>query len=338
MQENGLFPNFGRVFVGPGDIGHVPLGTQIDNENPPRDTIPSVGFVDPSFKDAEFTRFNIGYERQIAAGWTAGLDVVFAEGEDLQSNVDINRTMTFDAFGRPVFSSRRPNPNFDTQLTRQSIGRSEYEAVTLKINKRFNGRYQMQAHYTWSEDKDNDSNERSATSQSLSTGGADRSLWNPDYDWGLAERDVKNRLVVSGFVVLPADFKISGIVEYRSGLPWNPTDADADFVNCGFTRLGFNCIDARPVDASGNVLARNSFRSESIDHVDLRVSKFFEIGKYQIDIFAEVFNLFDSQTFEVGGGFTSDDQRDPVSPTFGLAEFRSQSQRQYQFGVRLSIN
>ncbi len=337
VQENGLFPNFGRVFVSPGDPGFVPLGTPIDNENPPLDTIPSVGFVDPSFEDAEFTRFNFGYERSLGGDWTGGIDLVYSEGENLQSNVDINRTMTFDQFGRPQFSSTRPDANFDTQLTRQSIGESEYQALTFKVNKRYNGRYQLQAHYTYGEDMDNDSNERSATGQSLSTGGNDRSLWNPNYDWGRSVRDVKNRLVVSGLVELPYDFRISGIVDVRSGLPYNPTDASFDFSSCGFFSLGFNCVDARPV-ANGQVLERNAFRNDSIEDVDVRLSKFFEFGdRYEVDVFVEVFNLFDEQTFAVCDGFTCDSQRDPSRSDFGLGSARVTLPRIYQFGVRFNF-
>ncbi len=137
---------------------------------------------------------------------------------------------------------------------------------------------------------------------------------------------------------LPYDFKLSGIVELRSGRPFNPTDADADFVNCGFTSLGFNCPDARPIDASGNVIERNSGRSESLSRVDLRVSKYFEIGKYQIDVFGEVFNLFDETSFGVETDFTGDDQRDPSHPTFGLGDVRILDARQIQFGARFSFN
>ncbi|MFQ5526988.1 MAG: carboxypeptidase regulatory-like domain-containing protein [Thermoanaerobaculia bacterium] len=338
VQENGLFPNFGRVFVREGQAGFVPLGQPIDNENPPLDTIPSVGFVDPSFEDAEFTRFNFGYERELGStGWVGGADLVYAEGDSLQSNVDINRSLSFDEFGRPQYSSTRPNPNFDEQLTRQSIGRSEYQALTLKVNKRFNGRYQLQAHYTYGEDKDNDSNERSATGVSLSTGGDDRSLWNPDYDWGNAERDVKNRIVVSGLVQLPANFRISGIVESRSGRPYDPTDSSFDFPACGFTRLGFDCPNARPV-VNGQVLARNSFRNDSIENIDVRVSKFFEFGTDKsVDVFFEVFNLLDDQTFGVCFGFTCDDQRDPTEPDFGLASSRITNPRVYQLGARFNF-
>ena len=44
VQENGIFPNYGRVTVSPGQVGFVPLGTPIDNENPPRETIPEIRF------------------------------------------------------------------------------------------------------------------------------------------------------------------------------------------------------------------------------------------------------------------------------------------------------
>ncbi len=338
VQENGIFPNVGRVFVSPGDIGYVPLGTPINNTNPPPGTIPSVGFVDPSFKDAEFTRFNLGYEREIGTeGWTGGVDLIYAEGEKLQTNVDINRTVTFDADGRPINSSTRPNANFDEQLTRQSIGESEYTAVTLKVGKRFNGKYQMQAHYTWSEDKDTDSNERSATGVTTSIGGADRSLWNPQYDWGLSNKDAESRLVGSGFVVLPLDFKVSGIFENRSGRPWNLTDSGVDFAYCGFGRLGFDCPPDKVVTGSG-LSGRNTERSDSIQTLDIRVSKFFEVGKYTFDVFVEMFNVFDDQTFEVAQDFNSDAQRDPTQPFFGLAEDRVNDQQQTQFGLRISFN
>jgi outer membrane receptor protein involved in Fe transport len=339
IQENGIYPNFGRVFVSPGDIGHVPLGTPIDNENPPLGVIPSVGFVDPDFKDAEFTRFNLGYEREFGTeGWTGGVDVIYAEGSKLQTNIDINRTVTFDANGRPVNSSTRPNPNFDEQLTRQSIGESEYTAVTLKVGKRFNGRYQMQAHYTWSEDMDSDSNERSATGVTASINGTNRGLWDPRYDWGLSDKDVENRLIVSGFVVLPLDFKLSGIFENRTGRPWNLTDSGVDFAYCGFGRLGFDCPPDKVVLADGSLSGRNTERSESIQTLDLRLSKFFEVGKYTFDVFVEMFNIFDDQAFEVSQGFSNDTERDPSEPTFGLASSRVNDQQQTQFGVRISFN
>ncbi|MEL7061139.1 MAG: TonB-dependent receptor, partial [Acidobacteriota bacterium] len=45
VQSNGLFPNFGRITVSPGQTGFVPLGTPIDNENPPETAVSSPAYV-----------------------------------------------------------------------------------------------------------------------------------------------------------------------------------------------------------------------------------------------------------------------------------------------------
>ena len=142
--------------------------------------------------------------------------------------------------------------------------------------------------------------------------------------------------MISGLVELPYKFRISGIAEYRSGRPYNLTDASADFANCGFTSLGFNCRDARPV-IGGAVVARNTGENESVSRIDLRVSKAFAFGnRYEVEVFGEVFNLFDEQSFEVDTGFGGDDQRDPSSSEFGLADNRLEDigQRQFQLGAR----
>lgn len=272
------------------------------------------------------------------SAWTGGIDLVYAEGSSLQTNIDLNRTYTTDEFGRPMASPVRPDPTTNVSLTRQSIGESEYQAITFKVNRRFTGKYQMQAHYTLADDKDTDSNERSATSSTASFGGADRSLWNPRYDWGHSEKDIENRLVISGVYLLPWDFKISGIVEHGSGVPYNPTDRGVDFVYCGFTSLGFDCVDARPVDANGNVLQRNSFRNESVQRMDLRLSKFFEFGNDKsVDVFLEVFNLFDDQAFVVCNSFSCDRRRDPENAQFGLASGRLTQPQIYQIGGRFTF-
>ncbi len=330
VQENGLFPNYGRVTVRPGEVGHVPLGTPIDNLNPPVETIPSTSYLNPNFEDSETWRLNLGYERTLKADWVGTVDVVYADGSKLQSNVDLNRNYSFDEFGRPIASPSRPDPTLQTIFVRQSFGESEYTAVTLKAEKRWNGKYQIRAHYTWSQDKDTDSNERSATTVTVS----DPS--NPRYDWGLAERDVENRVVISGMVKLPWEIQLSGIFEYRDGRPYDPTDAGFDFAACGFTSLGFNCPNARPV-VDGNVLARNSFRNESIQKVDLRLSKFFDVKDLRIGLFAEGFNIFDENSWEMPFGFAGDNQRDPTHADFGIASNIVTTPHQYQFGVRLSF-
>ncbi len=324
IQENGIFPNYGRVTVRPGQAGFVPLGTPIDNFNPPRETIPSTSYFDPGFEDAETLRINLGYERQLAAAWTGGVDLVYAEGDKLQRNDDLNRAITgYDGLGRVIYARNRPDPTFDTIFVRKSNGSSEYQAVTLKAARRYTGRYQMQAHYTWSEDRDDDSNERSATSVTITDPTDLR------YDWGPSDRDVEHRVVVSGLADLPFGFRVSGGAEYRSGTPWTVVDPAFNYHNYP----GANGPAARGV-IGGQLQGRNAERNESITTVNLRVSKEFEFAdRYGAELFVEAFNLFDDNSFAVGSS-----QAQAGNVEFGIADFLATEQRQYQWGVRLTLD
>lgn len=328
VQANGVPPNYGRINVRAGQNGYVPLGTPIDNENPPPGITPAISYVDPEFDDAQTLRVSLGWERELAGGWSTGVDAVYAEGTSLQRNTDWNRQFAgYDEYGRPSWDGRIRDDVAEI-LVRQSRGESEYQAVTLKVKKRFTGRYNLGAHYTWGKDRDTDSNERSATGVTISD------LGNLDYDWGLSDRDVKHRLVVTGMIQLPADFQISGIVNYQSGTPYTAIDNGLDFPYCG--SVGFNCPDQYAV-IDGNLVGRNSFRNESIQTIDVRVGKFFRFGEdLRLDIFLEAFNLFDQNSFGVSTG-----QRDVrggvVRDDFGIPSFLVTRPRQMQLGGRFSF-
>ena len=328
VQANGVPPNYGRINVRPGQNGYVPLGTPIDNENPPPGITPAISYVDPAFDDAQTLRASVGWERELAGGWSTGVDVVYAEASGLQRNTDWNRQFAgYDEYGRPSWDGRVRDDVAEI-LVRQSRGESEYQAVTLKVNRRFTGRYQFNAHYTWGKDRDTDSNERSATGVTISDTG------NLDYDWGLSNRDVKHRLVATGMIQLPAGFQVSGIVNYQSGNPYTAIDNGLDFPYCG--SVGFNCPDQYAV-IDGNLVGRNSFRNESIQTVDVRVGKFFRFGEgLRLDLFVEAFNLLDQHSFAVCTG-----QRDVrggvVRDDFGIPCGRVTSWRQLQLGARFSF-
>lgn len=328
VQANGVPPNYGRINVRAGENGYVPLGTPIDNENPPPGITPAISYVDPAFDDAQTVRASIGWERELGSGWSAGVDAVYAEATGLQRNTDWNRQFGgYDEYGRPTWDGR-VREDVAEILVRQSRGESEYQAVTLKVNRRFTGRYQMGAHYTWGKDRDTDSNERSATGVTISDTG------NLDYDWGLSDRDVKHRLVVTGMIQLPADFQISGIVNYQSGTPYTLVDSGVDFPYCG--SVGFNCPDYRAV-MNGVVVGRNTERNESIQTIDLRVGKFFRFGDgLRLDVFVEAFNLFDQNSFGVGFGQRNISNGN-VPDTLGIPSFLTTSPRQLQIGGRFSF-
>ena len=336
VQANGVPPNYGRINVRPGDNGYVPLGTPIDNENPPPGIIPAISYVDPAFDDAQTLRASVGWERELGNGWSAGVDAVYADASGLQRNTDFNRVFGgYDEYGRPMWNGRNegacpgvPGAECAEILVRQSRGESEYQAVTLKVNRRFTGRYQLNAHYTRGKDRDTDSNERSATGVTISD------LGNLDYDWGPSDRDIKHRLVVTGMVQLPGDVQISGILNYQSGYPYTLVDNGVDFRYC--SSVGWNCPDYRAV-MDGLVVGRNTERNESIQTIDVRIGKFFRFGDdMRLDVFVEAFNLFDQNSF--GVGFNQRNIRNGNVPDdFGIPSFRTTSPRQLQIGGRFSF-
>ena len=330
VQANGVPPNYGRITVGPGENGYVPLGSPINNENPPPGITPAISYVDPAFDDAQTVRASVGWERELGSGWSAGVDAVYAEATGLQRNTDWNRQFGgYDEYGRPTWDGR-VREDVAEILVRQSRGESEYQAVTFKVNRRFTGRYQMGAHYTWGKDRDTDSNERSATGVTISDTG------NLDYDWGLSNRDVEHRLVVTGMIQLPADFQISGILNYQSGRPYTLVDNGVDFAYC--SSVGWNCPDYRAV-MNGVVVGRNTERNESIQTIDLRVGKFFRFGDgMRLDVFVEAFNLLDQHSFNVG--FNQRNLRNGNVPDdFGVPSSLSSltRPRQLQIGGRFSF-
>ena len=331
VVQNGLFPNFGIVFTLFFQDGFQPFGEPIDNQNPPEGTANEPNLVAGDFEDPETMRFNFGYERDLGNNWAAGVDLVYAEGDKLQESVDRNLfDPTFDEFGRPIYQLDRPDTDFGEIFTRTSIGESEYKAITLKVNKRFSNRYQVQAHYTWSEDEDTSSNERSATGIDVSDPN------NVRYDWGPSDRDVENRFVLSGLVDLPWGIRVSGIFEYRDGTPWTLTDNDLlEDEYCPHS----NCPDILAI-VNGQRVGRNGERNDSITKVDLRLAKAFSFSNWDLDLFIEGFNVFDDNTFFVDGDQRQRTLSDGVTanPELGIPDDLVTTPRQWQIGARLSFN
>ena len=330
-SDTGVFPRYGNAVVSPGQTGFVPLGAAIDNANPPAGLTPSLSYVHPDFEDPRTTRVNLGYEREVARDVAASLDFVYARGDLLASNVDANAPApSRDAYGRPLYSGERINPNYGTVLVRQSLARSDYVAVTAALRRRFRDGIQFQAHYTWSRDRSNDDNERSSGSLTLT----DPS--DPDYDWGVSSRDIPHRFVASGVFTLPFDILASGILTAQSGSPFTALDPRVGYHNHPDFYVGPYGPQTRAV-VGGDLAPVNGERNDAWTNLDLRITKRFQVAGAQLEALFEVFNVLNAKTFRVSGS----DQQEPTlddgspNPEFGLGAARVGAQRQAQLGLRV---
>ena len=96
-------------------------------------------------------------------------------------------------------------------------------------------------------------------------------------DYGPSGEDVRHRFVLAGIFHTPGGFEISTLTQAESARPFTITTAD----NSG--RISVN----------GAPTSLDAFRGTPYIQADLRISRPFKIAeRWQIDPFAELFNLF----------------------------------------------
>jgi len=230
----------------------LPAGVSADQE---------IYWFSPDFREARTLRVNAGYEREIIEDFSLGFSYIYARGSRLQMLYDNNLVDGgVDQFGRRIY-----------------VGYSNYHAAIIDFKKRFSNGWGAFGNYTYGVDKDNDSNERSASGSQITD------IYNLKADYGWSDRSIKHRVVVTGYGDLPLGFKLAGTFTWRTGQPYNGTlrnDVNGD-----------NEDNDRPV-INGRVIERNAFRQPDFKNVDIRVTKAFTTGAGRFDVFLEVFNLF----------------------------------------------
>src|SRR5258705_1765113 len=94
-----------------------------------------------------------------------------------------------------------------------SLGRSNYNGLTLGLRKRFSKGYQLEANYVLSQDKDDDSNERDPfTDRAFNFN-------NLSLDYALSDRDIRNRINLFGYFYVPEGFQFNAHAQARSAQP-----------------------------------------------------------------------------------------------------------------------
>ncbi len=135
----------------------------------------------------------------------------------------------------------------------------------------------------------------------------------------------KHRLVFNGIWQVGFGLQVSGLYFFGSGAHLTPT-AGVDV-----RRTGANNSRLR---ADGSVIPRNSFKSQPIHRVDMRVQRRFGLpGRATLDGIAEVFNAFNHENY---GSYVTVES----NANFGQPQFDNNvayAPRMLQFGFRLAF-
>jgi hypothetical protein len=315
---------------------------------------PSAEFaVSPSLEDPLAHQFHAGVDHALAKNLAVSANFVYVHGKGQLGTLDYN----------PIVPSlgprRRPNDIAGQAGTSASVlqytgfGESWYRGLMLSLDKRFSHGSQFLASYTLSKAEDTSTDFQSAfIPQNLGQGRdpADPAGlplgFDPNSEKGPSIQDQRHRFVFSGIQHFAHDIQFSTIVTVASGRPYTPLagfdwngNGDGGAFPSDRARHTPGPIPSEPTDSVG----RNSETTEKQVTVDARLSKFFKIGKVQLEAIVEAFNLLNRVNFTDvnnvfgSGAFPEEPQTDAQGRvTYGLYQ-AALPPRQVQLAVKVSF-
>ncbi len=266
---------------------------------------PTIFVFDPNFENPLVHQASLGIEHAVSNDYSVGLSYLYVKGTKLQRSTDINvgspSVVNFtDAAGNVYPITRyattdRPFANFGRIVQFQSTAESNYNGVTLELNKRFSNNWQARLAYTFGKVLDT---KPDATSVVPSSGDDAKQASDPrnfQADYAPGDADQRHRVVLSAYWSLPyyrnaggleqalfGGWSLSGIVTLASGQPYSPILSPLSDLNTD----GNNRNDRAPG------FSRNSFNYPTFFSVDPRITKDVPIGPVTLQVILEAFNVF----------------------------------------------
>lgn len=314
-----------------------------------------INFFAKNFQAPLINQYDAILEHQIMKNTVISVSYVGSLGRNLPTFFDLNNVRTgavrtYDfTLGGPFIGQTltlplyaRPTGGYPQALTRiQSTVKSEYNALVLQANRRFTDGLQFQMSYTLS--KATDTNQNSAT---FTQTNSPFDILDGSYDRGPTNFDRRHKFVAS-VVWAPNFYKgstnsfgsyilngwsLAPIITLYSGNPYNATVS-------GTTLNGSNG-DNRLV-----LLPRNSFRTPSLQNIDIRLSKRFRLTEtMNLEFLAEAFNIVNrthvfslNNTLYQRQGTTNELRFNPAFGEITGTDSTLYRERQIQFAARFQF-
>jgi hypothetical protein len=317
----------------------------------------------PTDRTPYMEQWNFDVERGLASDWVVDVGYQGSKSTHLQD------------WGVPTQGQLMPNgtvvyhyTNFSFILLSANAGRSNYNALTARIEKRFSHGYNFQAHYTWSKGMDLASAECGVGTDACY---GQQNYWDRNADYGPESFDVTHRLVVSGTYELPfgrgkqfgsqmapaldkvlGGWQLNGIFQIQSGFPFtiaandasgtgsllqlsradlvgNPHARDPVDPSRVFNRYAF----AQPAAGTFGDSRRNILRGAGLNNFDMSIFKNEHLTERLVmQIRAELFNAFNHTQLGPfpGSAFSLD-----PSSSFGIYTSTQHDARIIQLGLKL---
>lgn len=279
----------------------------------------AIQIISKDLQAQESWRTSLQYMQQIGQQYSVGIGGEYAKLKHVQGKTQANAMPIGYSFGDvPVYrlnDPNRPYTSYGSVLEDMSDEEANNRSFTVETHKLAlaGSKLSWDAHYTWAKSIDQESNERSTSTTFLFD------PRNPKLSEGPADFDIRHRVVADITYELPFGILISGIGNWRSGVPYTQNI----FCNCGGQSLNglINVSGNIPVfvDSNGDIidltqasgltrpqfaeflatrgahiLGRNTERQPDVTSVDARLSKRFGFGQYGLELIGEVFNVINT--------------------------------------------
>ncbi len=324
--------------------GSLPAGSVLPPQN--------IDAIAPDFENMYALHANIQLEQAITNDLSFAVGYIHSGGWHIPVYRSINLIPIpgrFLADGRPVFSrlvnpSTRLDPRFNNILMAESVGVSQYDALTLQTTKRFSRGLQFSLNYTLSKAEDD------APEQNMTTGNIQGLVLsdptNRALDKGNSFADQRHTFVAS--LVAGPQFNLDNkALRYlfnhnQVGVSANANSGERFNIVSNLDLNGDGVFGAGITNSDRPVgIKRNAGRTPPQFNVDLRYSRFFNFTeRYKLEVFSEFQNLFNINSIVQFTNVMVTTNPSTGELIGGLPDFRSRNQstsqesRQFQLGLK----
>jgi len=315
---NTNFSNDPKMLVSAG----LPAPPGVDPARPAAGQTRSI--FERDFRDAYTVNFNLNLQQQFGQNYMIELAYVGARGRQYLLKGDPNEApptvgVTNSNTLRP-YTANGLAPALRSIGQVQSEGVLDYNGFLAKLQRRFANGFSLLGSYTLSQAKDyNSDNDGQVTVANVRNIRA--------YNYGPADYDIKHTLSVAGMYELPVarskwygGWQFSGILYWRTGLPFTPAQQQGILSTTpGGTGQRPNVIGnwelsdptverwydtaafQQPADTTGTYgdAGRNIMRGPGQFNVDLSLIKYTKIGRTNLELRCEAFNLTNHPQFQL---------------------------------------
>jgi hypothetical protein len=298
LQNNGS-PTFFNFTFNPATAGSPAFPTTFGSL-PAGSVLPvqSIETIAPDFENMYAIHTNFQIEQALTTDISVTAGFIHSGGRHIPLYRNINRinpTSTL-ADGRPIYSNTinattRLDPRFNNILVAESVGTSNYNALTLQLNKRFSKGYQFSVNYTLSKSEDDAPEQNLVATQIGNLVVQDPS--NRERDFGPSLADQRHTFVMS-FVGRP-QFEFE-----NKTLRYIVNNNQLGIIATANSGERYNIVAATDINLDGFTgsdnpvgIGRNSGVTPKQFNVDLRYSRFFNFTeRFRLEVFGEFVNVF----------------------------------------------